>query len=239
MEAHLGRLTCPRCRAPLLTPLACGACRTVFDEAAALAILSGDPPSDADAPGAGPAPQAARLDCFARLGLPRAFDLDRRALEKNYIAISRLLHPDLFAERPEEEREVALRHAASINGAYRALKSPLERALYLLRTCAPVEVAQGRDTPPGLLAEILDLREEFEARRSSPDAAGYREWLATTLAVVERGRDQWESRLPALFSRFLDGGDLAAAREAREALNVLKYYVNLADEMRRERDTGG
>jgi len=71
------------------------------------------------------------MDHFARLGLPAALDLDAAALDKAYFARQRQWHPDRFVGKPAEQRAKASVEAAALNDAYRTLKDPLARAIYL------------------------------------------------------------------------------------------------------------
>ena len=71
------------------------------------------------------------MDHFARLGLPAALDLEPASLDKAYFALQRQWHPDRFVAKPAEERARASTEAAALNDAYRTLKDPLSRAVYL------------------------------------------------------------------------------------------------------------
>ena len=68
---------------------------------------------------------------FARLGLPAALDLKPATLDRAYFTAQRQWHPDRFVGRPPEERAKASTEAAGLNDAYRTLKDPLSRAVYL------------------------------------------------------------------------------------------------------------
>ena len=71
------------------------------------------------------------MDHFVRLGLPPSLELDSPSLDKAYFALQRQWHPDRFVGKPAEERARASSEAAALNDAYRTLKEPLSRALYL------------------------------------------------------------------------------------------------------------
>src|SRR5437870_1297191 len=95
--------TCPECGAALERPVACKACGALLRE-----------------PG----------DHFAFFGLERRFDLDEAALERAYLELSRLLHPD---RAKPKDRTRALALSAAMNAAYATLKDRLKRAEYLHR----------------------------------------------------------------------------------------------------------
>src|ERR1700722_6941680 len=70
---------------------------------------------------------------FEFFTLPRKLTLDVVALEKQFYAMSRKLHPDRFAGKPVEEQEAALAQSSLLNDAYRTLKDPISRTQYLLK----------------------------------------------------------------------------------------------------------
>jgi len=77
-------------------------------------------------------------DHFTLFGLERRFAIDEAALEKSYLDLSRLLHPDRqLAQRSDESlakrQQRALALSAAMNQAYGTLKDPTKRAEYLLK----------------------------------------------------------------------------------------------------------
>jgi molecular chaperone HscB len=69
---------------------------------------------------------------FTTFQLPQHLNLDVVALEKQFYALSRKLHPNRFASKPVAEQEAALAQSSSLNDAYRTLKDPIARTQYLL-----------------------------------------------------------------------------------------------------------
>ena len=53
------------------------------------------------------------------------------SLDRAYFALQRQWHPDRFVAKPAAERARASTEAAALNDAYRTLKDPLSRAVYL------------------------------------------------------------------------------------------------------------
>ena len=76
---------------------------------------------------------AAPVNYFSFFGLPRKLNLDVAALERDFYALSRKLHPDLYAQSSEaEQRQWSLEKSSQLNDAYRILKDPVTRTQYLL-----------------------------------------------------------------------------------------------------------
>ena len=94
---------------------------------------------------------------FARLGLERPrFVVDDAALERAWLSRSRQVHPDRYARKPDAERRVAAQQTAALNDAWRAIRSPFDRATWLVRSV-------GVDEPrlrQAALVEFMELREE-------------------------------------------------------------------------------
>lgn len=73
------------------------------------------------------------LDHFARLGLDRAWKIDRDAFEDRYLAESRRVHPDRHAAADSSTRRRAMEHSSALNTAYQVLRDPVKRAEYLVK----------------------------------------------------------------------------------------------------------
>src|SRR5205823_10770499 len=105
------------------------------------------------------------LDKFAVLGFPRAYDLDERALEESFRALSRKLHPDRFARATPRERRFSLEQTTILNDAYRTLRDPVKRAEHLLELrgvkVAGEERGAGASMPQEFLEQAMDDREKL------------------------------------------------------------------------------
>src|SRR5215510_8754443 len=144
------------------------------------------------------------MDYFARLGLPAALDLEPASLDRAYFALQRQWHPDRFANRPSDERARASAEAAALNDAYRTLKDPLSRAVYLAEMKGVELPGDGKTIDdPELLMEAMEAREELHE--------------ASTIEAVDqlaaKVRDDMKKSLGGLGSLFL-ANDKAAIRKA-------------------------
>ena len=82
------------------------------------------------------------------------------ALESAYRDIQSRIHPDRHAHAGDAERRASMQWTTRVNEAYRTLKSPVQRAKYLLEQNG-VDVAFETNTqmPAEFLARQLELRE--------------------------------------------------------------------------------
>src|SRR6266436_4074644 len=125
----------------------------------------------------------APVDYFQFFGLPRKLNIDAAALERGFYALSRKLHPDVYAGHDPREQEWSLEQSSRLNDAYRILKDPIRRTEYLLKlegvelegqSKAATEEARKSKTgekkqivPPDLLEEVFELNMQLEELRAN------------------------------------------------------------------------
>lgn len=162
------------------------------------------------------------MDHFDRLGLPRRFALDAAAVEREYLARSRELHPDYHRLGSSAEQAASTELSAGLNEAYTTLKEPFKRAEYLLRLEGGPSASELKDVPPEFLEEMLDLRMEIAGL--TPDAPA-----ATAMEKQLAGR---RDALLAQVGALLDGTSPTRLTDARRLLNATKYVQNLVRDLR-------
>lgn len=109
---------------------------------------------------------------FELFGLAPVFSLDESRLDAAYLDIQSRVHPDRFASAGDAERRAAMQMTSRVNEAHRTLKSPVQRAKYILELNG-VDVGFETNTamPAAFLAEQMELREALEEARDA-DALG-------------------------------------------------------------------
>jgi len=136
------------------------------------------------------------VDYFTFFGFPRKLNLDTADLEKEFYALSRRLHPDVFGQADDRERAWSLEQSSMLNDAYRTLKDPIKRTEYLLRLegvrttdrAAKNEAAPAgplRAAPPDLLEEVFELNLQLEEYRGGERDAALRLELQQSKAKLE------------------------------------------------------
>jgi len=126
--------------------------------------------------------------------------VDPAALERGYREIQSRIHPDRFAASGEAERRASMQWTTRVNEAYRTLRSPVQRAKYLLElNGVDVAVETNTQMPADFLIRQLELRESLA---ESKDAA-----------ALDRLRDDVTRERAALEARI---GELIDARRAFE-----------------------
>jgi molecular chaperone HscB len=134
------------------------------------------------------------------------------ALEKEFYALSRRLHPDLFAQANPEERAFSLEQSSMLNDAYRTLKDPIKRTEYLLRLEGVELEEQSKQAtekaratgelkkqvvPPDLLEEVFELNMHLEELRTQKKMG---EDDPALLEEIGKAKLSLEEKYDALFS---------------------------------------
>ena len=162
------------------------------------------------------------MDHFARLGLPAALDLEPASLDRAYFALQRQWHPDRFVARPPDERARASSEAAALNDAYRTLKDPLSRAVYLAELRGVELPGDGKTIDdPDLLMEAMETREALHEAATS-DAVE---------ALAAEAKRTAQQALDGLADLFLHEDKPAI----RKTLLRLRYLDKFAEEARARR----
>jgi curved DNA-binding protein CbpA len=169
-------------------------------------------------------PVDVRATPYQRLGFERpVFGLDDKVLERAWLERSRKVHPDRFAARPDAERRLAAEHTIALNEAYRALKDPYDRAVWLVRH-AGVETA---DLDQAQLVSLMEMREEAE------------EGPTHRAAIVVRAKARFRAVEHAVRIRLLNADADSAGyaqpseplRQAARGLAEMKTLARLVDDL--------
>jgi molecular chaperone HscB len=192
-------------------------------------------------------------DYFAFFGLPRRFQLDTAALEKQFYRLSRKFHPDVYARASADEQRWSLEKSSVLNDAWRTLRDPLARTEYALGLAGIRLEEQSRDAsdraaetgaakeqvvPPDLLEEVFELNMQLEemrmAKASGADDPETRGSLEAAQQNFDGQMNASEQDLQRLWSEWdaaaetNDGAKQQAAQQKMvDLLNRRSYIRNL------------
>ena len=97
---------------------------------------------------------------FNLFQLEPSFNIDTEALEQSYRALAARFHPDKFASASAFEQKQAVIMSSTINDAYRTLKSPIDRAAYLLKSQnIDADAPEHTSFSPEFLMQQMEWRE--------------------------------------------------------------------------------
>ena len=162
-------------------------------------------------------------DHFALFGMNRGFAIDRDALERRYLELSRELHPDRSVGAAAAEQRRAVERASAVNTAYRVLRDPIARAEYLCKL-GGVDLDSSDPTggapSPGqaFLVEMIELRDRLEEVRSPAEGEALR------AAIEARADAAFDAAVVALAA-----GDVARAAHQLVMRRYLQRFVEELD----------
>lgn len=164
---------------------------------------------------------------FELFNLDKSFDIDLKQLESIYQQQIAQHHPDRFANQGEKEKSEALQNTSLINTAYDTLKSPLNRATYLL-DLAGINAFDEKDThmDADFLIAQIDLRERLGDIESTKDEMELDDFIDT----IESQINHHINKISALFA------DTTELDEIKTMVRELKFYVQLHSQAKRLMD---
>jgi len=188
------------------------------------------------------------VDYFTFFAFPRKLNLDTAALEKEFYALSRKLHPDVFGQAEEQERSWSLEQSSMLNDAYRTLKDPIKRTEYLLRLEGVELEEQSKQAtdkaratgelktqvvPPDLLEEVFELNMHLEELRAQKklgeDDPALLEEIGKAKLSLEEKHDALLNELKALWDEWdkLADGRVEAETDSPERRKILDKMVDV------------
>ena len=164
------------------------------------------------------------LNHFARLGLEASFDVDREALEANYLQRSAAVHPDRHRSGGEGLERLAMEHASAINVAYRVLRDPVSRAEYLVKL-GGIDLDSSDEqggAPKPTQAFLVDMIERREQLEEAADEG---------VEALEDLRDELDDEARAVFRRAGDALREGNVSAAAIELVTRRYLARLESEI--------
>ncbi|HIF89159.1 MAG TPA: Fe-S protein assembly co-chaperone HscB [Candidatus Thioglobus sp.] len=158
---------------------------------------------------------------FELFDLEATFAIDDQALSHAYQTQVSKFHPDKFASKGSSEQLQALQNTSLINSAYDALKSPLERASYLL-TLEGINPFDEKDTQMdvGFLMAQIELRERLEDIKSQQDELGLDDYIGSIQVHIAEN-------VASISQSFAVSDDL---QKVKNLVRELKFYSQLKKE---------
>ena len=151
------------------------------------------------------------------------------ALEKTYKRLQRVVHPDFYGGATAGRAEEAAQASTALNTAYRTLRSPYTRAVYLLQLRGEDPHGEGegasRHVSPALLMEVMEAREVVE------DPSTPLEELQRLRGRAAEAVGKCVQDLTLAFQEEEKGkGGGQAQGTAKDITVALSYYEKLAEE---------
>ena len=165
---------------------------------------------------------------FELFGLKESYVLDLADLKAKYLELQRQVHPDKFASESELVQREAMQRVSYLNQAYETLKSPLQRAIYLLQS-------SGNDFDPdtqthsdtSFLMEQMELREELSDISDANDP----------FEALDELRNRALAAYQAHQKQFADSYGEESWEDAANEINKMMFANKLLQEISEKEET--
>ena len=170
-------------------------------------------------------------DYFTLFGLPVSYSVDNAELTQKYRELQQLVHPDRFANAPEQERRLSLQYTTHLNEAISVLKDPLTRARYLLELKGiQWDDEQSTLSDPVFLMQQMELRESLsEVREQSDPLEAVSDIIMEVTGIIRDNSRQLETLLESD-----NQDDLIKAKDQVRKMQFLKKLVSEAEALEAE-----
>ena len=159
---------------------------------------------------------------FSIFQLPVSYQVEPLVLDDRYRDLQRSVHPDKHVGASDQDKRLAMQWATVINEAYTTLKSPLKRAIYILKLKS-CEIEHNPTLPGEFLMAQIELREELE---DIGDDAGSLARLAVFKGKIASGL----AALELDFAAQIDD-QLAAAEQTTYKMQFMHKLYSEADRL--------
>ena len=158
---------------------------------------------------------------FELFDLETSFFISDSNLKDSYRREIARFHPDKFASKTDSEKLQALQNTSLLNTAFEMIKSPLNRASYLLKLDG-VDPFDEKDTAMDhdFLISQIELREELEVIESKTDTGKLDDF-------IDRIESHVQSKVESISNAFKGNSDTL---EIKKDVRELKFYEQLAKE---------
>lgn len=157
---------------------------------------------------------------FDLFGLDFNFEINADMLEKKYFELQRQYHPDKMAGKEEGEKIKFLHKSAIINDAYKTLKTPLNRAEYMLFLSGRIVNDENNTEKPDqkILIESMKQREQLS--------------YAATAKETDKIKKENEKKKDLCIKKLRDAFNKKEEDVAVKLTIRLKYLNKLSEEIR-------
>ncbi|ALE01955.1 Fe-S protein assembly co-chaperone HscB [Candidatus Pseudothioglobus singularis] len=158
---------------------------------------------------------------FELFDLETSFFISDSSLKDSYRREIARFHPDKYALKTDSEKLQALQNTSLLNTAFDSIKSPLNRASYLLKLDG-IDPFDENDTSMAhdFLISQIELREELEVIESKTDSDQLEDFILRIESHIH-------SKVESISNAFhVNRDSLQIKKDVRE----LKFYEQLAKE---------
>jgi molecular chaperone HscB len=131
-------------------------------------------------------PNFQKLNHFEKFSLSPDFNLGDDILENKYLQLQKQFHPDNLVNQSKESQEHAALDSIAINEAYKILRNPVSRAIYLLKLKGiNIDEDNCEVKPDGeTLMLILELKEKLFGSEDANEALKIKDYATSEIKKI-------------------------------------------------------
>ena len=161
---------------------------------------------------------------FELFELPVSYEVDLNQVQKKYMELQKLVHPDKFANASDAEKRLSMQQTSWINEAQTTLKDPVLRATYLLKLKGTdINLENETTMDAAFLMQQLEMRERLEHIKKENDPLTALDGMAKELKAASND----------VMAGFAASYETEQIDEAREWIRKLQFMQKAKKEIDR------
>ncbi|WP_413667658.1 Fe-S protein assembly co-chaperone HscB [Mucilaginibacter sp. Mucisp86] len=167
------------------------------------------------------------MNYFEFYGIPESFKVNQALLKKKFYELSKLYHPDFYADEDETKQQEILELSTINNKAYLALGDPAKRLEYILKLHDLVSEGAKPQLPADFLMEMMDINERLMEVEDANELATI---TSETLAI----EGDMNEELAKLTKDYEELDDIAKESRRIEIANIYykqKYLLRIKESL--------
>lgn len=159
---------------------------------------------------------------FELFDIPVSYDVSLSAVQQQYMALQKKLHPDRFANGSDLEKRLSMQQTSWLNEAQATLKDPVLRAIYLLKLQG-IDFSLENETTmdAAFLMQQLDMRERLENIKNESDP----------LAALDSIAKDVQNSSTTMMHGFAQSFEAGRLDDAREWIRKLQFMQKAKKEI--------
>lgn len=164
---------------------------------------------------------------FSLFSIGRTLSVSKDKLESRYYYLSKKIHPDLFANKSDEQKKLSIKYSSLLNQGYKTLKSPFGRAKYFLKINNSEHF--NKEIPKSLLRDIFEIQDLLDS--DYPDKEDEKD-LKTFQIEMEEKEQYLLSRLEQVYRDYRPNENKdATVSEINSILSEYNYIIRLINQI--------
>ncbi len=168
------------------------------------------------------------LNYFELLHVPVSFHVDQLGLKEKFYELTKLYHPDRFANANPDKQEEAIELTSQLNTAYTTLSDTDKRMRYLLQIKGLMEDEAVYKLPNVFLMTMMELNELLEELSSNPTS----DLIFNAQMLIKEQLDEMSHPVKDLLEKtILDGNDTHQLPAVKEYYFKRKYLLRIQEKL--------